>query len=44
MRRALRQATEAFLATLDRYTIADLLRPRTVLTRLLQLDVPSRPF
>jgi len=44
LRRALRQATEAFLATLDRYTIADLLRPRTVLTRLLQLDVPSRPF
>jgi Rrf2 family nitric oxide-sensitive transcriptional repressor len=43
LRRALREATEAFLATLDRYTIADLLRPRTVLARLLQLDAPGRP-
>lgn len=38
LRRALREATEAFLATLDRYTIADLLQPRTTLVRLLQLD------
>jgi Rrf2 family nitric oxide-sensitive transcriptional repressor len=38
LRRALREATDAFLAALDRYTIADLLRPRTALVRLLQLD------
>lgn len=38
LRSALREATGAFLAALDRYTIADLLRPRTALARLLQLD------
>lgn len=42
LRRALREATEAFLATLDRYTVADLLRPRAALARLLQLDEPAR--
>lgn len=38
LRRALHEATEAFLAVLDRYTLADLLRPRSALARLLQLD------
>jgi Rrf2 family nitric oxide-sensitive transcriptional repressor len=38
LRSALREATDAFLATLDRYTIADLLQPRQALARLLQID------
>ena len=38
LRSALRQATNAFLATLDRYTIADLLQPQRALARLLQID------
>ena len=45
LRRALRDATAAFLATLDRYTIADLLEPRRRLVRLLDiggLDGPDR--
>jgi Rrf2 family transcriptional regulator, nitric oxide-sensitive transcriptional repressor len=38
LRSALRDATNAFLATLDRYTLADLVKPRRALTRLLALD------
>jgi Rrf2 family nitric oxide-sensitive transcriptional repressor len=38
LRDALREATTAFLATLDRYTIADLLRSRRALVRFLQID------
>jgi Rrf2 family transcriptional regulator, nitric oxide-sensitive transcriptional repressor len=38
LRSALREATDAFLATLDRFTIADLLQPRQRLTRLLQIS------
>jgi len=38
LRVALREATNAFLATLDRYTIADLLQPRPALVRLLQIS------
>ncbi len=38
LRDALREATAAFLATLDRYTIADLLRPAEALSRLLQIE------
>ena len=38
LRGALRDATKAFLATLDRYTLADLIRPRRSLARLLELD------
>jgi Rrf2 family transcriptional regulator, nitric oxide-sensitive transcriptional repressor len=38
LREALREATQAFLATLDRYTIADLMQPRRRLARLLQID------
>ena len=43
LRRALRDATNAFLATLDDYTIDDLIEPRHALARLLHLDRPSRP-
>lgn len=38
LRSALREATNAFLAALDRYTIADLLQPQRALARLLQID------
>jgi Rrf2 family nitric oxide-sensitive transcriptional repressor len=38
LRRALRDATNAFLATLDGYTLADLVKPRQSLGRLLALD------
>ncbi len=37
LRRALGEATDAFLAALDRYTLADLVRPRRTLARLLGL-------
>lgn len=37
LRSALRDATSAFLATLDRYTLADLTKPKA-LSRLLALD------
>lgn len=40
LRSALRDATTAFLATLDRYTIADLIKPR-MLPSLLALDIPA---
>ena len=39
LRRALREATSAFLATLDRYTLADLMAPRQALSLVLQLNV-----
>lgn len=42
LRNVLREATDAFLATLDRYTIADLLRPRRALAQLLQIDDGGR--
>jgi Rrf2 family nitric oxide-sensitive transcriptional repressor len=38
LRRALREATNSFLAVLDKYTLADLLTPRTGLARLLGLS------
>lgn len=38
LRGALRDATNAFLATLDRYTLADLIKPRRSLARSLALD------
>jgi Rrf2 family nitric oxide-sensitive transcriptional repressor len=38
LRSALRDATNAFLAALDRYTLADLIKPRRSLARLLELD------
>ena len=37
LRRAFGEATDAFLAVLDRYTIADLLEPRRSLARLLRI-------
>lgn len=41
LRSALRDATNAFLATLDRYTLEDLSRPRRALARLLGLEAQS---
>ena len=38
LRGALNEATEAFLAVLDAYTLADLIRPRKFLASLLQLE------
>ena len=38
LRGVLRDATDAFLAVLDEYTLADLIRPRRVLSSLLMLD------
>lgn len=42
LRSALRDATNAFLATLDGYTLEDLLRPQRALARLLHLDDAER--
>jgi Rrf2 family nitric oxide-sensitive transcriptional repressor len=39
LRRALGEATTAFLAVLDRYTLDDLVKPRQSLARLLDLGV-----
>ena len=41
LRGALRDATEAFLAVLDKYTLADLIKPQKALSSL--LHVSSRP-
>ena len=38
LRSALREATNAFLTTLDQYTVADLLQPRHALARLLRIN------
>ncbi|MCC6948972.1 MAG: Rrf2 family transcriptional regulator [Bradyrhizobiaceae bacterium] len=38
LRKALVEARDAFLSTLDRYTVADLMRPRAPLRKLLSLD------
>lgn len=43
LRRALSEATLAFLQTLDGYTLADLLAPRTRLARSLGLPADRRP-
>jgi Rrf2 family nitric oxide-sensitive transcriptional repressor len=47
LKRALVEATNAFLATLDGYTLADLVRPRRALVRLLGIEAravaPARP-
>jgi Rrf2 family nitric oxide-sensitive transcriptional repressor len=40
LRGALRDATKAFLAVLDNYTLADLLGPRTALAKLLDISLP----
>jgi hypothetical protein len=39
----LREATNAFLTTLDRYTLADLMEPRQALSKLLQINVVDAP-
>jgi Rrf2 family nitric oxide-sensitive transcriptional repressor len=41
LRSALRDATNAFLSTLDAYTLEDLVRPRRALARLLGIE--ARP-
>lgn len=38
LRRALAEATKAFLAVLDDYTLADLMKPGKALSRLLEID------
>jgi Rrf2 family transcriptional regulator, nitric oxide-sensitive transcriptional repressor len=38
LRRALQEATKAFLAVLDKYTLEDLLRPARSLAKLLAID------
>jgi Rrf2 family nitric oxide-sensitive transcriptional repressor len=40
---AVDEALRSFLATLDRYTLADLLVPRESLARLLKIDEPIEP-
>ena len=41
---ALREALDAFLAVLDRYSLADLVAPRQRLAALLRLDPPEREY
>jgi Rrf2 family nitric oxide-sensitive transcriptional repressor len=41
LRSALREATNSFLATLDRYTLADLMEPRQALSWLLQINIAA---
>lgn len=43
LRCAVRDAVDAFLAVLDRYTLADLIAPREALSRVLFQDVPALP-
>jgi Rrf2 family nitric oxide-sensitive transcriptional repressor len=43
LRHALGAALQAFLAVLDRYTLADLVEPRQTLAALLRLDLPGEP-
>lgn len=41
LKSALRDATNAFLATLDRYTLAELVKPRQPLERLIAIDAAA---
>ena len=41
LRGALRDATQAFLSALDRYTLADLVKPRQDLERLITIDAKA---
>jgi Rrf2 family nitric oxide-sensitive transcriptional repressor len=43
LRGVLRDAAEAFLAELDAYTLADLIKPRKELSSLLLFDQPAAP-
>jgi Rrf2 family nitric oxide-sensitive transcriptional repressor len=43
LRRALGEATQAFIATLDGYNLADLLAPRARLVRSLGIELTARP-
>ncbi len=44
LKSALRDATNAFLSTLDGYTLEDLTRPQRALARLLGIEAHSAPF
>jgi Rrf2 family transcriptional regulator, nitric oxide-sensitive transcriptional repressor len=44
LRGAVRDAVDAFLAVLDRYTLADLIAPRQTLSQLLFEDTTARQF
>ncbi|MEP0322110.1 MULTISPECIES: Rrf2 family transcriptional regulator [Hyphomicrobiales] len=43
LRKALQKASFAFLETLDGYSLADLVKPRTALRRLLALELEKAP-
>lgn len=43
LRRAFHEATRAFLSTLDEYTLADLVKPRSALSKLLEIPQLPRP-
>jgi len=42
LRRALSDASAAFIAVLDEYTLADLAKPRAPLRRLLEIEPTAR--
>jgi Rrf2 family transcriptional regulator, nitric oxide-sensitive transcriptional repressor len=42
LRRAFRDASQAFIAVLDRYTVEDLIKPKATLAKLLQIDTKPR--
>lgn len=42
LKRALHEALDAFLGALDRYTLADLLKPRKPLAQVLRIAPPAR--
>jgi Rrf2 family transcriptional regulator, nitric oxide-sensitive transcriptional repressor len=42
LRRAFRDAAQAFIAVLDRYTVEDLIKPKASLAKLLQIDTHPR--
>lgn len=44
LRRALQEATNAFLAVLDGYSLEDLLQPEKALAKLLEIDVVVEPI
>lgn len=42
LRRAFRDASQAFISVLDRYTVEDLIKPKTSLAKLLHIDTNPR--
>jgi DNA-binding IscR family transcriptional regulator len=43
LRRALKEATKAFLVVLDNYTVDDLIRPEKSLAKLIEIDCAPPP-